>query len=255
MRWSLALVFICCYFGTSLCCFGAESVSSLRSAVSEWVNVEKAISQEALAWEEKRQLLEDLTSLAGSEMASLEREIKLASEDASEADRKRAELLADGKALDESGRLISVFLDKMERRLDQWKKRLPKPLLNDLGPAFVKLNGSSPHASSGPAERMQTVVLILDTVQKFDRRVTVFEEVRELGDGSSGIVKTLYFGLGAAYYVSEAIGDAGIGRPSLSGWNWIPKPEIREDVESALRIVEQGGSRASFVSLPFSLTD
>lgn len=255
LRRSLGLMFVCCQIGTSPCCLGAESVASLRSAVSEWVNVEKAISQEALAWREKRELLEDLTSLARSEIASLEREINLATEDTSDADKKRAKLLADGKDLDESGDRVAVFLEKMERRLNQWRPRLPQPLINDLSPAFIKLNGTSIQASAGPAERMQTVVMILDTVQKFDRRVTVFEEVRELGDGLSGIVKTLYFGLGAAYYVSEANGDAGIGWPSSSGWNWTPKPEIREDVESALRVVEQSGSRASFVSLPFTLKD
>jgi hypothetical protein len=253
MRWSLGLVFLCCHVGTLICCLGAESVAKLRSAVSEWVNVEKAISQEALAWKEKRELLEDLTSLSQNEIASLEREIKRASEDASDADHKRAKMLADGKALDESGERISVFLEKMEGRLDQWKPRFPQPLINDLGPVFVKLNGTTSQASSGSAERMQTVVMILDAVQKFDRKVTVFEEVRELGDGSSGIVKTLYFGLGAAYYVSEANDDAGIGRPSSSGWNWTPRPEIKKNVEAALRVIEQGGSRASFVSLPFSL--
>ena len=242
-----------CHIGLSPCCLGAESVQSLRNAVSEWVNVEKAISQEALAWQEKRQLLEDLTSLARSEIASLEGEIKQASDDASEADKKRAKLVVDGKNLDESGDRISVFLKKMERRLELWKPRLPQPLIHDLSPAFIKLNGSS--IQSGSAERMQTVVMILDTVQKFDRRVTVSEEIRELGDRSSGIVKTLYFGLGAAYYVSEANGDAGIGSPSSSGWNWTSKPEIREHVESALRVVEENGSRASFVSLPFSLKD
>lgn len=253
--WLFRLLVIFLHVAGAVSGFGAESVNGLRNAVSEWVDVEKAFSREALDWKEERQLLQDLASLARGEIETLQGEIESAREEGSDADDKRAQLLGAGAALDESEARISKFLGTMVPRLLQLKAQFPFPLNEALRSAYIKLGSQSSDAASGMAERTQVVVQILDTVQKFDRRITVSEEVRELGDGSSGIVTTLYLGLGAAYYLSEADDDAGIGWPSSSGWKWDSRPEIRSRIESVLQVVDQGGSQAAFVSLPFSLKD
>ena len=234
---------------------GAQSVEALRNSVGQWVDVEQAISKEAIAWSEKKRLLEDLIALAEDELASLKEEIQRSTEQTSAADEKRASLIAEEKRLDASQGRIGLFLVEMEKRLIRLRPQLPVPLLESLQGSYDKLGDRSSTAGGQTAARMQAVVSILDSVQNFDRMLTVSEEVRLLDEGVSGQVRTIYLGLGAAYYLSEANADAGLGVPSPDGWKWVSRPDIRDAVERVLAMVDQSYANAAFVPLPYSLRD
>ena len=234
-------------FPVLLC--GGE-LTELRGLVHEWVAVEKAISQEAIDWSEKKDLLDNLTSLGRDELKDLTREIRLAAETASEADEKRAALIAEEQLFVAGRQKIQSFLDRQVPRLELMKRRLPQVLLDSLQASYLQLNASS----SGLAQQMQAFALILDGIHKFDGMITVSEELRELPSGSSGMVKTVYVGFGAAYYLSEADDDAGIGSPSETGWVWSSKPEIGPRVSEVLKMLDGGKPQAAFVALPFELS-
>lgn len=231
-----------------------QGVPEVRDSVSEWVAVEKAISREAVAWREKKALLADLTALAQGELRSLRTAMERAAETASEADEKRAELVAEEKAFAAASVRVRSFLDRIEPQVAKLQQRLPKPLLNDLESAFRRFAPSSTAVGDRVGERLQALVQILDGAQKFDRMLTVSEDVWELPDGTSGAVRVVYLGLGAAYYVSEANADSGIGQPGENGWTWVSRPEIRDQVGQVIESLEQRGVEAKFVPLPFQLS-
>lgn len=223
--------------------------SDVRAVVEQWVAIEKTISEEASAWKEKERLLRDLISSARSERENLNAQIAEAKQTASAADQKRAELVSQRQELEASAEAVLRFLAAMEQRLRKIKTRLPQPLQDSLAGHFKNLPADAASSRQGLAARMQGVVSILDTIQKFDSVAQVFEEVRTLADGSVGAVQTLYLGLGAAYFLSESDEDAGFGLPSDKGWSWVSKPEIAEAVKEAIAMIEQK-TEARFVPLP-----
>lgn len=223
--------------------------SDVRAVVEQWVSIEKTISEESAAWKEKERLLRDLISSARAERENLNAQIAEAKQTASAADQKRAELVSQRQELEASAEAVLRFLSGMEQRLRKIKTRLPQPLQDSLAGHFKNLPADAASSRQGLAARMQGVVSILDTIQKFDGVVQVFEEVRTLADDSVGAVQTLYLGLGAAYFLSESDEDAGFGVPSETGWNWISRPEIAGAVKEAIAMIEQK-TEVRFVPLP-----
>lgn len=223
--------------------------SDVRAVVEQWVAIEKTISEEASAWKEKERLLRDLISSARAERENLNAQIAEAKQTASAADQKRAELVSQRQELEDSAQAVLRFLASMEQRLRKIKTRLPQPLQDSLAGHFKNLPADASSSRQGLAARMQGVVSILDTIQKFDGVAQVFEEVRTLADGSVGAVQTLYLGLGAAYFLSESDEDAGFGMPSETGWSWVSRPEIADAVKEAIAMIEQK-TEARFVPLP-----
>lgn len=220
-----------------------------RAVVEQWVAIEKTISEEAAAWKEKERLLRDLISSARSERENLNAQIAEAKQTASAADQKRAELVSQRQELEASAQAVLRFLASMEQRLRNIRARLPQPLQDSLAGHFKNLPAEASSSRQELAARMQGVVSILDTIQKFDGVAQVFEEVRPLAGGSVGAVQTLYLGLGAAYFLSESDEDAGFGMPSETGWNWVSRPEIADAVKEAIAMIEQK-TEARFVPLP-----
>lgn len=230
-----------------------ERLTDARQAVSQWVAVEQTISLEASAWREKQAHLKDLIGVAKAEIAALEKQIAKASQSTNAADERRAELVQRQATSDSNEALIQKFLIPSEKRLRELKPRLPQPLQEKLNPFFKRLPANPANTSLGVAERMQTVVGILSAIQKFDSAVTVAEDIRELADGSTGEVRTVYFGLGAAYYLASGGADAGVGEPGPQGWTWQSRPELAEAIRDVIAAAESQAQEARFISLPVKL--
>jgi hypothetical protein len=98
------------------------------------------------------------------------------------------------------------------------------------------------------AERYQNVVGISNEVGKFNNDITMVTEVRTLSDGKPAEVRTVYVGLAQAYFVSPK-GEAGIGRPSESGWSWTAARDIAPQIEQVVEVL-QNKAKPHFVSLP-----
>ena len=77
----------------SLCCIqvaalGAQTLDEARNLVSEWVGVEKTISEEKADWEAGQTIIKDMIALLETEKASLTEKIRIAEEGLSESDKK-----------------------------------------------------------------------------------------------------------------------------------------------------------------------
>ena len=234
MKRVLTISLIACTAAVQAIC-ADEQLKDAREAVSQWVAVEQTLSLEASAWREKQAHLNNLIGVAKAEIAALEKQITEAKQSAGAADERRAELVQQQAESDAKEKLLQDFLAPAEKRLRGMKTRLPEPLQRKLAPFFRRLPARPDDAGSlGVAERMQSVVGILAAIQKFDSIVTVVEDIRKLDDGTTGEVRTIYFGLGAAYFLAAGGSDAGVGAPGPDGWAWQSRPELADAIRDAV---------------------
>lgn len=230
-----------------------EPVEAIRNTVREWVSVEKTISAEAASWSEKQMLLQDLLTVAESEIETLESSIAEIESTQTAAYEARRQLLAEQETLNANHKIIRTFLENMEPELKALKQQLPDPLKENLELLYRQLPEDSQRTTLGIAQRMQTAVGILTAIRQFDRTITVSDELRTLGDGNQRAVRSIYIGLGAAYYYVPSGKDAGIGHPGDQGWIWESQPSLWPEIEEVIAIAEQTTSEARFIALPVSI--
>ena len=233
-----------------------ETLRRARDLVGEWVDVETTISRETLEWERKATLMRDRIDVVRSRIERLEKQLKQAEADASEADAKRRELREEEASLLERGDRVRAFLADLEARLRDLKPRLPRPLREELTGLYQRMPdaGKTPEEDGGGnlGERMRTSLALLTGILEFDNRVTVAETVRR-GPGAEreSVFRTLWLGLGQAYYVTPD--DAGFGTPGAGGWEWHSRPDFGKRIREAMRLAEGSAVEPKFLSLPVRL--
>ena len=232
---------------------GSVALESARNVVKEWVATESALSSEAVQWEATEVLLGDLIKITQAEITTLNESLQKIEATATNADIVRADLVTEKQRLYTARRQISKFLANLEPKLSALKPALPEPLVTQLAKLFQRLPNDPDKTTIGIAERMQTVVGILNTINKFDRAITVHEEIRTLGDGSQGEVETVYVGLGAAYYRTRSGDDAGYGYAGINGWQWNSHPELSAAISEVIAIASNSTQEARFIALPVEL--
>ncbi len=232
---------------------GSNALDTARATVKEWVATENAISAEAIAWDEKQNLLNDLIAVTRAEKNQLLASIEEIESTATAADSIRTELVHTQESLSKSQQLLNKFLKHMEPKLIGLKTSLPQPLIKKLEPFYQRIPEKPEITSLNTAERMQTVVSLLTAIQQFDQNITVTEELRELNDGSTGEVITLYLGLGSAYYKTRSGDDAGVGTPNANGWIWNAQPQLSERIAEAIAIAQNVSQEARFIQLPIQI--
>ena len=235
--------------------WGSNDLNNVRQVVQEWVQLEKTRSLEASLWVEKKENLQDLIAASRSQVGSLKQEIASMENQSSEANEIRRSLLKKQQWFEENSKIIKVFVSKMEEELRNLKIHLPKPLEDKLSNFYLRLPSRSDPSSMGIAERMQTVIGILSMVQKFNNQITVTNEIKKLNNGTQGEVKTLYLGLGSAYYVSTSGEESGYGYPSKLGWVWKSKDSLASEISESIKIAENLQQEARFISLPVNIQE
>ena len=233
--------------------FATEALDTTRSTVKEWVATEKAISTEAIAWQEKQALLNDLIAVTRVETETLFESIGEIQSNATVADSVRTGLLDAQESHAQGTVTILQFLTEIEPKLITLKRELPAPLVDKLDPFYQRIPIKGEDHRLSPAERMQTVAGILTAVQQFDQTITVSQEIRMLGDDTKGEVQTLYIGLGAGYYRTRSGDDAGTGIPGPTGWIWQTRPELSQTIAEAIAVAENVSQEARFIPLPVQI--
>ena len=241
----------------SLCllnCAGAtQAIDSTRNLVKEWVAAEKAISGEAAEWQHKQALLSDLRALTRTEIETLQQSIHEIEASATVADATRAALVSEQAALRTERQRIAAFLAEVEPKLLAIRPSLPTPLAEKLTRSYQRIPNDPSDSALGIAERMQTVISLLTTINQFDRTITVHEELRTLDNGTTSEVETVYIGLGAAYSRTRSGKDAGFGQPGSDGWSWQSQATLAPAIRDVIDIAQNNTRDARFIALPVEL--
>jgi len=222
------------------------------SVLEQWVDMERRISENRSSWEADKASMENLISIYEQEIDMLEEQVEEAENFTSEAEKKRAEYSDRDKEVKTIEADVTKEIIVAEKEIKSLFPLLPLPLQQELQPLFNSLPDNPEESKVPIGSRIQPIVAILTQVQKFNQVVSIVEGFQEFEAGRTVQTETIYFGLGAAYYVDQANENAGIGVLTDSGWNWkvdnTLAPRLRNFVE-----IYRGSKQAEYVKLPVEL--
>ena len=229
----------------------ADTDESGRVVVEKWIETRRLIAQEKQDWRLGKEMLADRAHMLEKEIAAIREKIAAGANETAEVDRKLAESRAQNNELDAAAARMRTAVAALETRLPALLARTPDPVRERVKPLVQRLPQNPADTKVGLPERFQNILGILNEIGKANGEVTVATEIRTLADGRPAEVKTVYIGLGQAYYVS-AKGEAGIGRPGAAGWEWQPANELAARVTETMQVL-QNKATPHFVSLPVKI--
>lgn len=247
------LVFLTCVTSLSSSVgIGSSELNEAVTVIEQWVSTEKAISEAESAWAFNSATTKNLIDLYREEIETLEQVIEEASADVSAAERERAELQERDASLKAVEAGVVILIEEAEDKLRTLEAYLSEPLAQELGPLFQGIPEDSSQTRLSIGQRIQPIVAILTQIQKFNQAVTVVDGFREFEAGRTVQTETVYFGLGAAYYVDQANLHAGVGVLGANGWEWRDDDTLIPTVRKFVNIY-RGLEQATYVKVPVSV--
>ena len=228
-----------------------STIEELRLTMDKWMETQQIISRERKDWQQGKDLILNRTELIKKEITDLEQKIEQSQKDVGEANRKRSELQMEEGELRNSAAQLTEAVGKMESGVRRLSAMLPDSVKEKLQPLFQRIPEDPAKTIVSAAERYQNVLGILNELNKANSEINVSYEVHTLANGKPAEVKAMYVGLAQAYYVSSS-GEAGIGRPTESGWKWEPSKAVSREILMALEIL-QGKQSPAFVLVPVTI--
>ena len=227
----------------------ADSVREARDTLDRWVETRQLISEEKSDWRVEESILNDTKRLLENEVDRLDQAIEDLEASATEADKERSQLNARKERLRKATSVVKDDVTKLEQRMRAALDRLPEPLLRKIQPLIRRIPENPEETDAGIGQRVQNLVGILSQTDKFNTSITQTSESRDVGDGKTVEVRTLYWGVAHAFYVDGTGQYAGIGIPGEDGWEW-PRLEDAGPPMRALIDVYEGKGDIRFVEVP-----
>lgn len=227
-------------------------LSVVRTGIEQWVQTRQLVSRTRSDWEAEKEILGQSKALFERELASIADQLGKVSTNSTQVDRERASAEKDLKdanaALDHARETVAG----LEAKVKALTPVLPRPLLEIMRPLSSRLPDDPKTTKTGVTERLQTVVSLLNEIDKFQNSVTLTSENRKNDRGEEVAVESVYVGLGAAFFVNATGDFAGSGSPGPKGWEWTNQPAIGTSVREIIRIY-RGERTATFVALPVTI--
>ncbi len=227
----------------------ADPIESLEKAAQEWVRVRAETVRLESDWGVQKELLASAASaLAERAQAGEEKRDNLKAKTA--ADRTAlAELQAKNQAAAEAMQATDARLKELQARLVRLRPSLPPRLSEALELPYRTLA----EEKTGPSERMQVIMTILNRCVQFNRAVTSGEEVLTIdGEPGSKSLAVIYWGLSHGYALDRITGRAWMGAPGPAGWQWTAHPEAARAV-AALIAIRNDKTEPEFIAVPARL--
>jgi hypothetical protein len=228
-----------------------DAIDETRSIVSKWAATQEIVFRERKAWQQEKEILVARIELVEREIADLERKLEDSRKAAAEASATYGGLLRGKEEVARSAATLSERLAGFEAEVRKLRPVLPEPLREKVDPLYRRVPEDPATTKVSLAERFQNVLGILNEINRLHGEITLTHEIRPLSDGKPSEVKTVYVGLGQAFYVS-ASGEAGVGRPGPEGWQWRPANELARNIGTMIQIL-QNKAKPVFVSLPVEI--
>lgn len=228
------------------------NIDAARDVLQKWVETRRIISQEKRDWALGEEILNERIELVQHEIDSLRVKITDAEKSITEADEKRAELIAENDNLKKTSNELTDVVVLLETRAIELLQRLPDPIRDRVKPLSQRIPNGSEENKLSLAERFQNVVGVLNELNKFNREISVASEVRTLPDGTKAEVTSLYLGLGGAYYVGTGGKIAGVGAATENGWQWTAADARAAEIALTVAIFNNE-QPAAFVKLPIEI--
>jgi len=228
---------------------GADGIANAKSTLEQYVETRQLISEEKSNWKVEKQILRESKAVLEQELETLKNKIADYEDAADDAASEREKLESENKTLSAASEVVEARLGSLEAELKAIMARFPQPLANSVQPLKRRIPDDPEKARPGIGERVQNLVGILNEAEKFNDNVKITSEVRELADGSEVEVRTLYWGLSAAYFADANGTHAGVGHPAEDGWQWPEHQGAAENIARLLSVYENQAD-IQFVEVP-----
>ena len=227
----------------------ADEIARTREAMRLWVETSRTISAEERDWRLAKDLLESRIVATTREIEERRADIAEAEASITDSDRKRLELVAENDRLKEGTVVLEEIIAGFEARTRTLLRRLPDPIRDRLKPITVQIPEDPAKTELDLGRRYLNVIGVLNEIDKFNREVSEYSEIRQRPDGSTAEVVTVYFGLGQAFYLGRDGKTAGVGRPGPEGWVWT---ELEGSIPAITELVAivRNETPAAYVELP-----
>jgi len=229
---------------------GADA-DAARTTVSKWISTQQIILKESKEWQQGKEILQSRIELLEQEIAGLEEKLAQAREGTREAGRREGELAGESRMLEQRAAKLAQEVTDLEGAIKTVHVSLPPPVQERLAPLYQRIPEDPAATRASVGERYQNVLGILNEINKSNGEIMLVNEIRALSDGTPSEVKSVYVGLGQAYFLS-ASGEAGVGRPAADGWEWVPANELAANIQEVVDILSNKGS-PKFVPLPVEI--
>jgi len=227
-------------------------VDSFRVRMEKWVETRQIISKETSDWEADRETLRATKDLLTEQKRALEAEIEELEESSTEADEERRQLLLERGEYQRANEALAERLRAMELEVIALARQLPQPLHEKLDLLLVQIPEDPESSKQSLGQRLLAVLGVLTQADKWNATASFVAETRAFGDQKLQ-VRTLYWGLGQAYYVDAQGRTAGVGRPGAEGWEFVSDPELADAARRLLDIYEGNLDLIEFVELPVEI--
>ncbi len=227
----------------------ADEIARTREAMRLWVETSRTISAEERDWRLAKDLLESRIVATSREIEARREEIAEAAASITDSDRKRLELVAENDRLKQGTAVLEEIIAGLESRTRGLLVRLPDPIRDRLKPISVQIPEDPSQTELDLGRRYLNVIGVLNEIDKFNREVSEFSEIRARPDGTTAEVVTIYFGLGQAFYLGRDGRTAGVGRPGPEGWVWTEQNGSIPAITELVSIV-RNETPAAYVELP-----
>jgi hypothetical protein len=231
--------------------YAQDGMEQAKATLNKWYDIQRIISKEEHDWRVNRELMQDRIQVLEKECASVLEKKALATNETVRLEAQLAELRAQSEQVTQVVEQMKEAAVKLEKQVPALLVRTPDPVRERVKPLVQRLPKDQAETKIALPERFQNVIGILNEISKANGEVTVATEIRTLEKGRQTEVKTLYVGMGQAYYLSAA-GDAGSGHPTETGWEWQPSNELAPSITEMMQIL-QNKATARFVPLPVSI--
>lgn len=226
------------------------TAAEVQEKVRQWVHTQQLISQEQSDWQAQKQALVDLGNIRQREISQLDEVIEAAGTRLTDAESRRAELIAEEGSLRERRAELEKEIVALEESALGLLPGFPPPLREKVKDAAERLEANE-RQSSPLQNRYRDVLAILVEAGAFNSRLTHDIDLREV-DGKSIEVEVLYLGLASAYYTDRSGKYCGIGQSGDAGWTWTVRPKLAASIRHTIDIFQKQTTPV-MVKLPMQL--
>lgn len=225
------------------------NVEAARALFAKWTEAQQLLAREKREWAQAEELIKQRLELLKTEEKKLEKFRDEYQANVTDADKKKAEMIAARDAIAAEMKKLAGSVGELEARIRKLMPQLPEPLQRKIQPLVEKMPSDPSKTDIAVPARFQFILGILQEINKANSVITVELEDRKLDDGKTAQVRTIYLGLAQAYYVTADRKRAGIGTPSPQGWQWKSSNELAPRLADAVDIFQNKG-HAHFIPLP-----
>jgi cytochrome c556 len=229
-----------------------STLSDQRAVFEKWVQTRQLIARVKADWQSDQDTLQAGIAMFERELKALDEQIAKADTGSRQVLEEKARLEIEKQQLLAASERVQALVIALEDQLKSLTKLLPEPVLEKVQPFLKRLPENPAQTKLTNPERLQTIIGVLNEVEKFHNAVSVVTEIRKNPAGAEVQVRTIYFGLGQAWFVDKAGEYAGTGVPGPNGWEWTAQNALAGKVARAIAVYENAAP-AEFVPLPVTL--